>query len=217
MTLALDLDGTLITCEPRQMAVLRGALAACGVGVDISAVWACKREGATTLQALLQVGLAEGAARRVATLWERMVEDPQWLALDSLLAGVEATLADMRRAGYRLWLLTARRQREWLLPQLVRLGLVPLFDRVCVVSPAQATSAKADLLREAAVEAFFGDTESDGRAAAAAGVAFRGVATGMRSVGYLQRNGMTPVYPDLRTAWTTRPELCDARNRLPAK
>ncbi|MEY4386963.1 MAG: hypothetical protein RLY20_2246 [Verrucomicrobiota bacterium] len=201
MNIALDLDGTLISCEPRQTAVLQAALTNVRVQIDRSAIWPLKRNGASTEAALSELGVAPALAREVSLEWQRMVEQPAWLALDSVLPGVIEVLQMMRAAGARLWLLTARNRPEWVRQQLIQLGLAPLLDKVVVVPSNQASSAKAAVLREALAVAFFGDTESDWRAAVAAQVPFYALETGQRSAAFLATTDIKPVHADLMAAW----------------
>jgi phosphoglycolate phosphatase-like HAD superfamily hydrolase len=85
--------------------------------------------------------------------------------------------------------------------QLLRLGLQELFEAVLVVDPSNAASAKADELCALTIKLFFGDTESDFRASAIAGVPFVGVASGQRSAAFLEAAGAGTVHVNLATAW----------------
>lgn len=201
MNIALDLDGTLITCQQRQMAVLRAALQANGASADLCQLWHLKREGAATEQALAQLGLQHPVARRVAQDWQRVVEDPFWLQFDTVQDSVMNTLGEMRAAGAELCLITARGRRQWLPQQLGRLGLSVLLDQVIVVSPHDASTGKAAVLRQVSAVAYFGDTESDWRASVAAEVPFYAVATGQRSAAFLERAGVPVIHDDLAAAW----------------
>jgi phosphoglycolate phosphatase-like HAD superfamily hydrolase len=190
MTLALDLDGTLISCKPRQSAVLRAALVAGRQTADVDAVWELKRAGASTTLALQACGLPLLAATSVSDYWQTWVEEPCWLSLDVVLDGVDATLASWCDSGLDLMLLTARSRPEWVAMQLRHLDLSGFFSRVESVPPTSAVESKARILRNSGAHAFVGDTESDARAAQAAGVRFIGVATGQRSAEFLRRVGV---------------------------
>ncbi len=201
MNLALDLDGTLIGCEPRQSAVLQVVLARRGQPVDLGRAWELKRNGASTEQALVQLGLSPVVARQVAEEWRNSIEAPVWLGLDSVLGGVSEVLKDMRATGARLALITSRTRREWVPQQLERLGLSPWLDEVTVVSPENAVTRKAESLRRGSAVAFFGDTESDHRSALEADVPFFGVSCGQRSGAFLAKSGVKAVHHDLAAAW----------------
>ncbi len=201
MKIALDLDGTLITCEPRQSAVLEAALKPRRLSVDARRVWRLKRNGASTEDALVTVGLSRGDAREVVRDWRRMIEEPAWLALDHVISGVYETLDEMCCMSVHLMLLTARSRREWLEQQLKHLRLSCFFRSVIVVSPERAPQEKAQRLSEESVAAFIGDTESDMRAASSARVAFYAVETGQRNAEFLARASESVVYSDLATVW----------------
>ena len=94
--------------------------------------------------------------------------------------------------GYRPVVLTARRDADAVRDQVVALGLVPASD-VLVVDPAAADREKARALRDLDAIGFVGDNESDGRAAAGAGVPFACVDTGQRSAAFLREQGIEPV------------------------
>ncbi len=198
-TIALDLDGTLITCEPRQSAVLRATARRFGVDVDLDAVWECKRAGGTTLQGLIQCGVPGGIAASMADVWRTSVESPGWLAVDRVLPEVTGWLLTMRRRSFTLDVLTARSRPEWVVPQLANLGLLSRVDSVTCVPPAEAAAAKADHLGRSGAVIFVGDTESDASAARQAGCRFAGVATGQRHSAFLRAIGGFPVHESLAT------------------
>ncbi|MFN3409272.1 MAG: HAD family hydrolase [Limisphaerales bacterium] len=205
MIVALDLDGTLISCEPRQSAVLQAALTRVGHQAEPQEVWRHKRDGLSTERALIRCGLAPVAAHAVAEQWRGTIEEPFWLSLDRVLPGVEAALEAMRAAGARLCLLTARSRPEWLPQQLTRLGLAPVLHEMRVVPPETARADKANQLVALKVEIFFGDSESDWRAARDAGVPFVAVSSGQRSERFLRDQGIDRVCPGLWEAWNATP------------
>ncbi len=64
-----------------------------------------------------------------------------------------------------------------------------LFTTGRVVDPGAAVVAKAAVLERLAPAGFIGDSDSDGEAAARAGIPFVAVATGQRSRSYLAQRG----------------------------
>ena len=212
MNLALDLDGTLITCEPRQSAVLHAAKVCVGAQFEVDRVWPLKRLGASTEQALVQIGVDSAVAKQVADHWQRMIEQPCWLALDSVQPGVFGVLDKMRAQAARLVLITARNRSEFVRPELSQLGLEKFFDGIIVVPPRTAAEAKATCLRQQATNAFFGDTESDWIAARTAGVPFYALTTGQRSASFLTRAGITKSFDDLAGAWTDFLQTMDVKS-----
>jgi phosphoglycolate phosphatase-like HAD superfamily hydrolase len=199
-TLALDLDGTLISCAPRHCALMRQLCRADGLAPDfIARFWAAKREGASNQAALH--ALAHPAAQARAQAWARDIEHWPWLGFDRLLPGVAAVLSGRR---HRVAVLTARRERFFLQQQLDRLGLSALIDELIVVPPTDAARAKARHLQALRPLAFVGDTESDADAALAVGTPFLALSCGMRSAPFWRLHGQ-PFFPDLGSALTALP------------
>jgi phosphoglycolate phosphatase-like HAD superfamily hydrolase len=182
--LALDLDGTLIDPRPRQVAAL-AALLDPALEIDGDRLWELKRDGLTTRQALVRLGLDAEVARGLSERWVATVEDPGWLLLDRLLPGVADALGALAAAGTRPLILTARQDAERARDQVAALGLLRWCAEVEVVSPNAAVEEKAVQLVARGCRAFVGDTESDARAAAIAGVDFAAVTSGQRSPEFL--------------------------------
>jgi phosphoglycolate phosphatase-like HAD superfamily hydrolase len=186
--LALDLDGTLVDPRPRQLAVLADLVGAePGLDpLDEDRLWELKRDGLTTHEALVRLGVGVATAARLGERWVATVEERRWLGLDRLLPGVPEALESLNRAGCRPLILTARRHRDRVIEQVASLGLGASCAAVVVVPPATAAEAKAAELEAHGCEGFVGDTESDARAAELAGVPFAAVATGQRSRRFLR-------------------------------
>lgn len=199
-TLALDLDGTLISCAPRHTALMRQLCRGDGLAADfITRYWAAKREGASNVSALKALG--HPAARARGDAWAQQIERWPWLGFDRVLPGAAQALAARR---HRVVVLTARREPFFLRQQLDRLGLVSLIDRLIVVPPADAARAKARELLALKPLAFIGDSESDAEASLAAGTPFLALACGMRSAAFWQRHGQ-PTHTDLCAALAALP------------
>lgn len=194
---AFDLDGTLLDCGPRQVAV---AAHLAGPGFDGDAFWAAKRHGATTHAALEAQGVAADRAADIAAHWVATVEDDAWLPLDPPLPAARATLAAARDAGWRTAIVTARRRADAVRTQIARVGLLSVADVVVVVDPAHAAPRKAEVLVALGAVAYVGDTESDARAAELAGVPFAAVGCGQRAPAWLIGRGIAPVHSDAAAA-----------------
>lgn len=203
MTLAFDLDGTLITCEPRQTTLLRAVLAAHRCQTDVARVWDMKRNGATTKQALEACGLSSAAAQAVVRCWQGSIEEPIWLGLDTLQPRAREALEQCRTMGFRLCLVTARSRPEWLSVQLRHLGIFEMFQHLACVSPDRVTAEKADVLNREHCDWFIGDSETDARASQASGVRFLGVECGQRARAFLQKAGVSQIFegPAQALAW----------------
>ena len=199
MIIALDLDGTLLTCEPRHCAAARYALASSPGGSQISfdAVnfWSLKRRGQSTLSALSQLG--HDSAKFAADVWRDEIENPFWLSFDSVLPGVEQTLYAIKCTGATLALVSSRNDACSARNQIQNLGLMDSFDYVVFVPSVRASEEKAHVLREIGADVYVGDTEADHAASNLAGVACRLVDTGMRSRGFLESRTSASVYSSL--------------------
>ncbi len=201
-TVALDLDGTLITCEPRQCAVLEASLGCAGVRVDVSRVFALKREGRTTEESLVALGLSAPVASTVAQTWREWVEEPQWLAIDRCFDDSLSVLARLRGRRVRTVLVTARTLAHWVPPQLSRLGLAELLDEVRVVSPSRSVELKASILVAVGADLLVGDSETDLHASRATNIACVCVDRGQRTRSFLEAQGAGRVVHSLDEALT---------------
>lgn len=199
---ALDLDGTLLSCEPRQVALAARLHARfAGAELDAQAFWAAKRAGAPTLEALTATGCNASVAEAVAAEWIRQIEHEEWLAHDTLLpGGIEAAAAIVAH-GMQPVVVTARRDPEATLAQLAWLGLSDALATCVVVAPGEHVERrKAAALRRLRALAFVGDTETDAAAAAEAGVPFAAVCCGQRSREYLESRVGGTVFDTARQA-----------------
>jgi len=190
--LALDLDGTLVDPRPRQVGALLALLEAepRSGAVDADALWERKRDGMSTVEALRDLGFGEDASERLGDRWRATVEDAELLTLDRLIPGVADALAGLAAAEPRPVILTARQHADRARAQVGALGLLEWCAEVRVVQPDSAADSKAAELERLGCRGMVGDTESDAWAAAMAGIAFVGVATGQRSPAYLRARGL---------------------------
>ena len=196
--LALDLDGTLLDCGPRQVQALDAALG--GQYRDPVAFWDHKRRGLTTREALIALGMHEADAHELAERWRVVVEADELLLADTVLPGAESALEAARAHAERLVVITARRRGDAAAAQCERLGLMAHLDEVIAVPPAEAADRKAVVLRDLRAIGFVGDTASDARAAAAAEVPFAAVTTGQHTREVLAAAVSAPIVDDLQTA-----------------
>lgn len=202
MIVALDLDGTLLTCMPRHCAVARYALAVStpghAVAFNATRFWNQKRNGHTTRECLFSYG--EHTANVAAEIWRDQIENISWLAMDSVLDGTLSVLQRVLRNRTRLVLISARRDVRAAYCQVIRLGLHDYFSRVHFVPQQDTANEKATALREAGARIYIGDTELDFAAATTAGIECRLVDTGVRSATYLTNHTNVPVFHSLAEA-----------------
>ena len=183
--MVFDLDGTLISCRPKQMAALR---AVSGIsGNNISNVWQLKRDGLSTRDALLNIGVSAENADEIALRWVRVIETPYFLSFDNLLSGAAESLKLCRTRGFRTVILTARHSYRSVILQSNALRLNSMSDEILVVDPQDGVKRKAEELLRINACILIGDSEVDAQAASTAGVAFHAVSSGQRSFTFLQR------------------------------
>jgi phosphoglycolate phosphatase-like HAD superfamily hydrolase len=193
MRIGFDLDGTLTSCQERQVAVAREALRQAGIAeFDEESFWHAKRHGSATRDALVATGVPASVARRVSESWVKMIEEPRWLELDRLADGAMDALTAVEAAGFDPVIITARRSRRAVEDQLVALALASRAE-LRVVSPFDAAKQKALVIQERECVAFIGDTEVDARAAEIAGVHFAAVGAGQRDPTFLSARRVTVV------------------------
>ena len=185
---AIDFDGTLVDCRTRQLEVLR-AVAPTLCPEQLGKIWQVKRSGHNTIAALSMTGMDKEQAITISSRWQAIIEEPYWLTLDTVFAGILDSLRLLRSHGMHLVLVSARNQSHWLRQQLKQLNLREIFDEVFVVHPACAAEEKAQRLRTLRPIAMIGDTESDGFAAQASSTRFMAVESGQRSREFLAKNG----------------------------
>jgi phosphoglycolate phosphatase-like HAD superfamily hydrolase len=198
-----DLDGTLVTCKERQVAVAAAVLAERDIAdFDPDEFWRQKREGKNTHDALLAVGVAERDAQPASARWTERIEDEEWLELDRRFPWAVRALEASRAAGYPPVLLTARREEREARAQIERLGLGGFVEHAFVVAPLRAAAEKGAVLRHLDAAGYVGDTETDAAAASAAGVAFVAVWSGQRAESFLAHRGIAPRRARADTATT---------------
>lgn len=185
MIIALDLDGTLIDCRRRQVECMASIFNRRRMLFDRESFWNNKREGGTTHQVLVQMGLSPEQANEISGEWIGQVESPYWLGYDQVLAGAHEALEDLCRRGAALFLVTARKNESYFRNQVRILKLSRSFRGMFCVRPADAASCKAEILEKIAPNYFIGDTESDSYAAGKSGINFVAVSCGQRSHAFL--------------------------------
>jgi phosphoglycolate phosphatase-like HAD superfamily hydrolase len=191
-----DWDGTLVDCRNRQTAVLDAIWKELGIGepLDLDSCWNLKREGLSTFQALLRLGVAEKTASSVATRWKLEIEQPKWLAHDTTLPEGLAGVEKAASSGYSIVVVTARTNQSNVRQQIAGSPFANIIDEIFVVDPTEVGKQKAEVLGAQNMKAFVGDSESDFQAARKAGVFFCGVTSGQRSRKFLEAHGVGPLF-----------------------
>jgi phosphoglycolate phosphatase len=189
-----DLDGTLVDVRERHYRTYQATVAAFqGRPLDPAGYWRLKRRGLGWAGLLDRSGLPAGIEDAFLERFVAGIEDPEVLGLDRLFPGVPGMLAALGRRGDRLVLVSLRRSAAGFRRQLAGLGIGAAFELACAGhAHASGHLDKIDLIRLAGCgppAAVVGDTEADVLAAHALGLRAIGVASGLRSRGYLERAG----------------------------
>jgi phosphoglycolate phosphatase-like HAD superfamily hydrolase len=200
---ALDFDGTLVSCRGKQLYALSEAFKSHGIRYkSFDEFWALKRGGGTTVAALLATGVGEAVANQVAKSWIEIVESEKASRHDRLFPNVVEALRALSVSA-NLMLLSARRDAALLQHQLISMDLLRFFQKWETVSPlVRPGEAKALRLIHHGACCYVGDTEGDWRASTTAQVPGFLVSTGQRSRSFLKRqlaeNRPLCVYSDFK-------------------
>lgn len=189
--IVFDFDGTLLDSAARHTVVLEDCLREFGLSVpSLSDYLSCKADGMSTKTYLRGLGLSDELCRAVSERWVMKIEQPEYLKLDHLFDDAVSALELCKRAGFALYLLSARQSEENLLKQVHQTGVAEYFDKVYCVSPANASAEKTQVVKSLRASMVVGDTEVDWKAAEAGGAACYLLNRGFRSVSYWQSRGV---------------------------
>ena len=187
-TIAFDLDGTLLDSRERHRTVMQSVLNDLGVKADLSDMLSVKSEGKSNKEYLKTKGFDESQIQLICSHWQKIIEDNIFLQEDSLYPDSLQFLTFLKKAGYRLVLITARNNRPGLCEQIKNLGLSPLLDKIYAVASGKNTiREKAEALRDSQAVLFIGDTEADRDAAQKSGIEFLAMDRGFRNKNFWER------------------------------
>lgn len=168
---AFDLDGTLLDSRKRHKVVLDDILRERGIAIDTSSLIEYKRNGHNNIEFLVSRGVAIDLATLIQAEWIQRIEFSKYLELDVLYDDTLDVLNQYNQ--WRRILITARNNEEGVRLQLAKLDLANEFDSIFVVKPGcSAFKEKSRILNTEHVLKFYGDTNSDCKAAELADVAF---------------------------------------------
>jgi len=205
-TIFLDLDGPVLECRDRHYACYVELCSRYGRKPRApEGYWRFRRRRVSAVDLLISAGVRADEAE-LRRSWIDLIEQPRYLTLDAPQPGAAEAISAWKGAGWRLVLVTLRREARATRAQLERLGLAPLFDRIAVCDPELGSTGKAAAARDDVGRSdpadcvWIGDTEIDAEAAAALGCSgLYLVSCGIRSAGYLRSLGAGEVVRDLST------------------
>ena len=185
--IAFDLDGTLLDSRRRHEIVMLDVLAKNGLEIDTSGLVEFKSNGKNNLDWLLAVGVEAEMAKKYNSEWINLIENPNYLKIDSLFPNVIDILERLSEEN-DLFLITARNNKEYAIQQIKNLGIYQFFTDVIVVNACSETSVlKSVELKKNKITHFIGDTESDYKAAMIANCRFSAVSYGFRNEVFLKK------------------------------
>ncbi len=186
--IALDFDGTLVSCKQKQIYALHSALKLNSITyTSFVKFWQLKRNGYSTMQALVKTGIGYEDSIKISRSWIHIVETEEACRNDFIFPGVIDSLTDLCSSA-DLMLLSARRNASILESQLLSMGIIDKFVTWETVLPTNGVSeAKALVLRYKGACCYVGDTESDFSASLLASIPFYAVSSGQRNRSFLQK------------------------------
>lgn len=196
--IVFDVDGTLFDVRDRYVQAFQKALEAGGYPISPTQsgrILAMRRKGRSGKQIIAALtGIPD--SRKIEQLDRQrkaFVDTPSLLQTDRLFPHVRETLASLRQKGYRLAVLSMRKN---LSADLERFGIRGCFDAIVAIDKAVSPDKTADLQtlsRTLGVSTFelvvVGDTEMDIYAGHRVGAKTVGVLTGLSSRALLQSYG----------------------------
>lgn len=189
--LLLDLDGTLIDNSKRLYGIYRTYLRGRGrAALPLASYWRLKRSGMPEVDIISKTDANPPDAKSYSTWKSKMAERKESLATDRLFPGTKKTLAQLKKKGFKLVLLTLRKNTTNLAWQLSHLGLAPYLDEVKLAPKGKDTLVRRLVRRKAFADAVIvGDAESDIRCARQCGMRAIAVTSGVRNRTRLERHG----------------------------
>lgn len=181
--ITLDLDGTVIDCYPRQMAVIGSILRRLKLQdvVNLDTLWEHKRQGFSTAEALTFQRVDKELVDIFRLEWLSVIEQDEWLALDQPFPWSRDALQQLSGMYFSMVLLTARQNQDGVYRILNKYHLESFFTEVYVVSPQNAEFHKSNVLSRIQPIIHCGDSEIDAIASQNSGISFVGVSCGQRS------------------------------------
>ena len=164
-TIFLDLDGTLLDSRERHTVVLECALKECKVyNCDLSNYMVYKANGNSTLDFLKkELRLGAEISEIVAEVWKQKIEEEKYLEIDTLYEDTLPFLKLIKRKGYKTIIVSARKNRDYIVNWINRSEINKLIDQIIIVSPYDAANEKLTVLVQNRDEksVCIGDTEID--------------------------------------------------------
>lgn len=164
MKYIFDLDGTLIDSSERHKFVFRDVMSQYKIPVSqkvLDEYLEYKLLGRSTKQYLSEMlKISPNDAQTISEKWVSLIEDSVYLQLDNVYDDVFPLLKSLPKND--IIFLTARRNKDGLQDELIRLNLSKYTDRTYVVSPMNTKLEKRSIIQDISLEddvLIVGDTE----------------------------------------------------------
>lgn len=193
MSLAFDLDGTLIDISLRDYNVYKDILSEFGYNyLAFENYWPLRKERTNIYDILSFSGLNKEECDNFIGKRNQLIEHDKYLKYDKVL-GSTINILNLLKNKYDLYIVTKRQNQEDTFSQIKYLGLESFFKDILVSSNSKVSEyGKINDL-----ELIVGDTENDLLAAMKLNVRFIGVTTGIRSKKKLSELGADVIVDDL--------------------
>ena len=164
-TAFLDLDGTLLDSHQRHIVVLENALKECNIyDCNLSNYMAYKANGNRTIDFLKkELKLNDNISEKVDEIWKYTIEEEKYLEIDALYGDAISFLNLIKEKGYKTVIVSARKNRDYVIKRIKKSEINYLIDDIIIVSPLNAINEKLAVLMQNKDEnsICIGDTEID--------------------------------------------------------
>lgn len=190
MSMFFDLDGTILDVSRKYHAahVLAATKAKVRI-VSFREYWGAKRKKISE-DRIVNILANDRLFKRYERERVRSLEKLELLDLDEPFSGIHGVLGSVKKV-HKLYLVTLRRNKKNLHTQLVRLGLLHLFEKILSTAPkGDPSGLKIKLINKVGYlkdDTMIGDTEIDIITAKKLGMRSVGVYSGIRTMKFLKK------------------------------
>lgn len=181
----LDLDGTILDGKERHYQCYIEIVKYDGQPLSQDIYWRMKR-GKVSLDKILEMSQYRNSKEFFINEWISKIEGIDYLKYDKLKPNVKKTLIYFKTYGFKVMLVTMRRNKENLISQLTDLNIIDCFDEVfcCETEKYSKYEMVKNIKYDNAV--FIGDTEDDINTARLLNIKSIAILNGLREIRFLK-------------------------------